>query len=83
MSNLIGIVVGLLTSFFKGDGWTKNLAAGNGLLFYGALAYSAYWLLGDSGASWHITLNARELSGVVLAGSALLEYFRRMPPPNV
>lgn len=46
-----------------------------------AIGGAAAWLLGP-GREWTITLNALELSGVVLAGSALLEWARRVPPPG-
>lgn len=70
----------LFGKFFEGAGASKAAGVGNGLAFYGAIGGGVLWILGP-GREWSITLNALELSGVSLAISLALEYFRRLPPP--
>lgn len=74
--NILNFLLGL----FGSSVGSKIGGAVSGITTVGALAGAGLWLFGP-GREWQITLNALELSGVVLGGAVLLEWFRRMPPP--
>ena len=64
----------------KGEGATKVQGAFNSILSSGAVGAAVLWILGP-GRDWEITLNALELSGVVLGAVVLIEWARRSDPP--
>jgi hypothetical protein len=74
-------VTELLSRLLFGSAASRAGGVLSGLGLIGAIAAGVAWLLGP-GREWTITLNALELSGVVLLGSALLEWMRRVPPPG-
>lgn len=78
---LLKILSFVFGMFSGGSGAQKVAGTLNGLTLLGAVSGAVVWLLGP-GREWSITLNALELSGVVGVASLLLEYFRRMPPPD-
>lgn len=79
MLKILGFIAGMFTG---GQGASKAAGIGNGIALFGAIGGGILWILGP-GREWHITLNALELSGVVLIASLLLEWVRHMPPPNI
>jgi hypothetical protein len=64
-----------------GSNASKAGGALSGLSAMAAVVGIVAWFFGP-GREWSITLNALELGFAVLAGSVLLEWFRRMPPPG-
>ncbi len=79
---MVGILINFLTGFFK-PGASQVAGLGNGLLFYGGIAYGVWWTLSDAAVAWSVMLNARELGFYMMLGGVLFEMFRRMQPPSV
>jgi len=86
MNPLASIVASLLGGFLRGDGASKAVGGFNLLALLGGIGGGIVWLLSPSAALWEITLNARELLGLVVLGALvippLLEWVRRLPPPG-
>lgn len=60
---------------------TRAADAGAGLMVWSAIGGAVLWVVGP-GRDWHITLNALELSAVLMAGGIVAFILLRMKPPD-
>jgi len=80
MGILLSIIQKVAGALFT-SGASKAGGMLSGISAIGAVAGGIVWLFGP-GREIQLTLNALEISGIALGGSVLMEWLRRLPPPQ-
>jgi len=79
---MIGKILSLLFgAFTSGHGATRAASAGAGLTMWAGALGAVAWFFGP-GKEWEVTLNALELSAVLMAGGFGALLTLRLPPPD-